>query len=88
MHFQDWSGCVVVDGPADSEGYLMGVADCEFIETQFWELTALGDGVYTIATSASGMCMGILSDRSASAGQPTATDTCDSGDATQRFRLS
>lgn len=88
MHFPDWNGCVVVDGPADSEGYLMGVADCEFIETQFWELTALGDGVYTIATSASGLCMGILEGRSANAGEPTATDTCDSGNGTQRFTLS
>jgi hypothetical protein len=88
MHFPDWSACMGADAPADHEGYLMAAYGCEFSETQFWELKPLGDGVYTIATSASGMCVGILGGRSATAGEPTATDTCDSGDATQRFTLS
>jgi hypothetical protein len=88
MHFPDWSACMGADAPADHEGYLMAAYGCEFSETQFWELTPLGDGVYTIATSASGLCVGILGGRSATAGEPTATDTCDSGDPTQRFTLS
>ncbi|MDA1358975.1 ricin-type beta-trefoil lectin domain protein [Glycomyces luteolus] len=88
LHFPDWSACMGADAPADQEGYLMAAYGCEFTETQFWELEPQGSGVYTIATSASGMCVGILGSRSATAGEPTATDTCDAGDATQRFTLS
>jgi len=88
MHFSDWDACMAADAPADQEGYLIGAQSCEFTETQFWELAPQGGGVYTIATSASGLCMGILGSRSATAGEPTATDTCDSGNSTQRFTLS
>jgi hypothetical protein len=88
LHFSDWSACMGSDAPADQEGYLMAAYGCEFSEHQFWELEPQGGGVYTIATSASGLCMGILGSRSATAGEPTATDTCDSEDATQRFTLS
>jgi hypothetical protein len=87
LHFPDWSACMGADAPADQEGYLMAAYGCEFTETQFWELEPQGGGVYTIATSASGMCVGVLEGRSATAGEPTATDTCDAGDATQRFTL-
>jgi hypothetical protein len=87
MHFADWSACMGADSPADQEGYLMAAYGCEFTETQFWELEPLGGGEYTIKTSASGLCVGMLSGRSAAAGEPTATDSCDSGDATQRFTL-
>ncbi|MFG3342854.1 RICIN domain-containing protein [Glycomyces sp. NPDC048151] len=88
LHFPDWSACMGADAPADQEGYLMAAYGCEFTETQFWELEPQGGGVYTIATSASGMCVGILEGRSSSSGEPTATDSCDAGDATQRFTLS
>ncbi|MBO3735000.1 RICIN domain-containing protein [Glycomyces niveus] len=87
LHFSDWSACMGADAPADQEGYLMAAYGCEFTETQFWELEPQGGGVYTIATSASGMCVGMLEGRSSSSGEPTATDTCDAGDATQRFTL-
>lgn len=88
LHFSDWSACMGADAPADQEGYLMGPYGCEFTETQFWELQPQGGGVYTIATSASGLCVGILEGRSSSAGEPTATDSCDAGNTTQRFTLS
>ena len=88
LHFADWSACMGADAPADREGYLMAAYGCEFTETQFWELEPQGGGVYTIATSASGLCVGMLAGRSASSGEPTATDSCDAGDATQRFTLS
>jgi hypothetical protein len=88
LHFSDWSACMGADAPADQEGYLMAAYGCEFTETQFWELEPQGGGVYTIATSASGLCIGMLEGRSASAGEPTAMDSCDAGDATQRFTLS
>ncbi|MEU5153005.1 ricin-type beta-trefoil lectin domain protein [Glycomyces sp. NPDC021274] len=88
LHFPDWSACMGSDAPADQEGYLMAAYGCEFTEHQFWELEPQGGGVYTIATSASGLCVGILEGRSSSSGEPTATDSCDAGDATQRFTLS
>jgi hypothetical protein len=88
LHFPDWSACMGADAPADQEGYLMAAYGCEFTETQFWELAPQGDGVYTIATSASGLCVGLLAGRSPTAGEPTATASCDAGDATQRFTLS
>lgn len=88
MHFSDWDACMGADAPADQEGYLMAAYSCEFTETQFWELDPQGGGAYTIATSASGLCVGMLDGRSASAGEPTATTGCDAGDATQRFTLS
>jgi hypothetical protein len=88
LHFADWSACMGADAPADQEGYLMAAYGCEFTETQFWELEPQGGGVYTIATSASGLCVGMLAGRSAGSGEPTATDSCDAGDATQRFILS
>ncbi|MEU5873476.1 ricin-type beta-trefoil lectin domain protein [Glycomyces sp. NPDC047369] len=87
MHFSDWSACMGADAPADQEGYLMAAYSCEFTETQFWELTPLGGGEYAIKTSASGLCMGILEGRSSTSGEPTATDSCDSGNAAQRFSL-
>lgn len=65
----------------------MAAYGCEFTETQFWELEPQGGGVYT-ATSASGMCVGMLEGRSSSAGEPTATDSRDTGNATQRLTLS
>lgn len=87
MHFPDWSACMGADSPADQEGYLMAAYSCEFTQTQFWELEPLGGGEYTIKTSASGLCVGMLQGRSSTSGEPTATDSCDSEDATQRFTL-
>lgn len=88
MHFSDWSACMGADAPADQEGYLMAAYGCEFTETQFWELEPQGGGVYTIATSASGLCIGMLEGRSSNAGEPTATESCDGSDSAQRFTLS
>lgn len=88
MHFSDWTACMGADAPADQEGYLMAAYSCEFTETQFWELVPQGGGVYTIKTSASGLCVGILDSRSATYGEPTATDGCDADNAEQRFTLS
>ncbi|GAA1665889.1 hypothetical protein GCM10009830_09360 [Glycomyces endophyticus] len=87
MHFSDWSACMGADYSGDQEGLLMAAYSCEFTETQFWELDPLGGGEYLIKTSASGLCMGILDSRSANAGEPTATDSCDSGNSEQRFTL-
>jgi hypothetical protein len=87
MHFSDWSACMGADSPADQEGYLMAAYGCEFTETQFWELEPLGDGLYSIATSASGLCVGVLDGRWNDHGEPLATNSCDSGDAGQQFRL-
>jgi hypothetical protein len=87
MHFPDWEACLGVDAPGDGDGYLTAAYECADDDLQRFQLTGIGADSYTIAVTATGLCLSLLWQAEGVAGEALGTTACDPEDPNQRFAL-
>lgn len=87
MHFPDWEACLGVDAPGDGDGYLTAAYECADDDLQRFQLTGIAADSYTIAVTATGLCLSLLWQAEGVAGEALGTTACDPEDPNQRFAL-